>query len=252
MPGQRVREVVAADGERDQARHGEQGRAANAPAVGAQARGPRTRPAGAPPAARAPRGSSTDGRHRHHGDGRARGARRRPVPADGQLGPHRDAEGQERGQRARGRGQARPDLLRRLQRVTGQARAGEPGQQAAAGHVRGAPPRPGLLGELRDEQFGELIAIAGPPRAGYQRSSRAARRAGASRGAVTVCPSRSARRRSPTSATRRWSSRCARSAGGARGGQPVGPAAVLALQRLDQALALEPAAAPRTACPARA
>jgi hypothetical protein len=124
--------------------------------------------------------------------------------------------------------QAGRDLLARPQLVAGQAGQGAPGQQPVADDVGGAPPAVRPLGQVCREQFGELLAVPGPPRPRVppQQPGRAPRgrvRAGAwarapararGRGRVRAHagPQLFASRPRPTSATLRWSARCARSA----------------------------------------
>ena len=128
------------------------------------------------------------------------------------------------GQRVRPAGPRRPAGPSRPPRATSRVRAG----------------RPRALRDVADQQFGELLAVAGPPagRVPAQQPARPGRRAVSRR--VTRSPSSAPRRRSPASVTRRCASRCARSAVRACRRQLVGSPPVGRLKRLDHPLRLQP------------
>ncbi len=102
-------------------------------------------------------------RHHHHRRSRRGGVGLRPLPADGQLRPHGDAEGEEGGQRAPHRRQAGLRFDGGLERSAAQSRRRQPRHEPVAGHVAGASPRARSLREVRDQQLGELVAVARSP-----------------------------------------------------------------------------------------
>ena len=91
--------------------------------------------------------------------------RDRPLQADRQLSPHHRADQSGHGRAGRERGQAGPGRGRGVQRMAGQARAGQPGAQAGGRYIDRAPPGRSLLGLLGDQQLGELVAVAVAPAA---------------------------------------------------------------------------------------
>ena len=105
------------------------------------------------------------------------------------------------------RRQAGPDLVSGIDGVAGEPGRDEPRQHAADGHVGVAAPRIRPLADVRDEQFGELIAVPGPPVPGVP-AEQAGGAPGRGLGPVAhAAPQPAASRRSPSSATRRWASR---------------------------------------------
>ena len=122
-----------------------------------------------------------------------------------------------------------------------------------AGHVGVAAPRTRTLGEVGDEQLGELVAVAGAPAPGVpaQQAGRRARAAAAGDASLTSTPSSPASRRSPS--RRRGVGR--RGAPAARPPQRRSAGRGAAGRRSPSprsAPALRAGSAPRTACPARA
>jgi len=102
----------------------------------------------------------------------------RPLPVDEELRPQRGGQHQEGAKRAAERAQAGADLTlaglleqragpaagrRERQREAGQADVGQPGPDAAPGHVEGAPRRARPFGYVGYQELGELGAVAVPP-----------------------------------------------------------------------------------------
>ena len=156
-----------------------------------------------------------DDRHRHHEHGGGRGCRVRcrPLPADGELGPDGEGEHDEDGQRRADRDQAATLPVHVVEGLPAQARGGGARHHGVARRHRAtASERTRSLLHVGDEQFDELVAVAGAPFL----------RVPAEQALCPVLevrfrpphagPHVPARRRSPRSAILRWVARWERSA----------------------------------------
>ena len=131
------------------------------------------------------------------------------VSCDHMAPPKAEEDGRAAGER----GEAGADLRRGLRRAAAQPGVREPRDDPAPDHVRRARPRPRSLADVGDQELGELLAVARPPRLGVPaQQPRGARRGTVPlRLAAQARPQFPARRRNPRSATRRCASRWARS-----------------------------------------
>ncbi len=103
-------------------------------------------------------------RHRPHRECRRGAVRGRPLPADRQLGPERDAEREEDRQADGERSEARPQPVRRLAGVTRKPALRELRVQRRTRDVGRSRRRARTLEQVGDQEFGELVAVALAPR----------------------------------------------------------------------------------------
>ena len=131
----------------------------------------------------------------------------RPLPADGQLRPHGDAKREEDTQRTTEGCQAGSNLVAAFDHLPGEPRVGKPCSKPAPGDVGAASQRARSLADLGDEQFGELVAVAGAPVLRVPAEQALGLTCEFFGGFFHAAPQLRANRRSPTSATRRWAAR---------------------------------------------
>lgn len=107
--------------------------------------------------------------------------------------------------------QASTDLMVWLEYLPGETNLGEPRHRTAADHVNGTNPGPRVLDDLSDQQLRELLAVACAPAGGVAAHEPLRTPGSCGQWITHTSPEPAARRRRPTSATRRWASRCVRS-----------------------------------------
>ena len=177
---------------------------------------------------------------RHGGTG---GVRPGPLPADGELRPHGAADTEEDGCATGERGEAGAGLGRGLGRAPAQPGVREPGHDPAPDHVRRPRPRPRALAEVGDQEFGELLAVAGPPRlrvpAEQPRGPLCRRVRGGRVGGAHAQAPVSGQAAQPEVGDTPLRVEVGPQRHRAHRREPVGATAVLTLDRLDQPLRLE-------------